>query len=48
MEFIENSVRCLRPGGGFFVKVCRGSDFDAYVATVRREFATGKVAAIPV
>jgi 23S rRNA (uridine2552-2'-O)-methyltransferase len=39
---LEVASRCLRPGGGFVVKVFRGADFDAYVAAVRRGFTSAK------
>jgi 23S rRNA (uridine2552-2'-O)-methyltransferase len=40
---LDVAGRCLRPGGGFVVKVFRGADFDVYFAAVRRGFASAKV-----
>jgi 23S rRNA (uridine2552-2'-O)-methyltransferase len=40
---LDVARRCLRSGGHFVVKVFRGSDFDAYLAEVRRAFASAKV-----
>ena len=40
---LDVAGRCLRQGGGFVVKVFRGADFDAYLAAVRRAFASAKV-----
>lgn len=41
---LEVAGKCLRPGGGFVVKVFRGSDFDAYLGAVRPRFSSAKVA----